>query len=687
MGLPKEPVDLWKLVDELKKPFKARNALYDNRDRIRYRRMHSQLAGLPLNNRIADTALMVHQSEVPNQEAHVRTKRLVANQPRFEVVIYDDDSETQALGQELENGVQALYAWMNRGLVPFDWRVTQFQQGKGLGIGKIVFVPGHGDTLGSYDADRIVEDDEDDSNGGDAKARNVARKNYRKARDSGRSEEDAYDKVTEDELKKELPPFRLVSPNPTHCYWFMDDDGIETIAEVGEKQLNPLLAAFDSYGLRYDETNSRLFVTPGGADVVSSGTYDEHGSTNLAAKVTFIELRTRDEIVILMEHPKINKKAKSKDDRGVVLRFDNPFGPYTTGYVLVPGDVTTEEREEDKYQPPILASLNAAQSINVLQTAQLSAALEATLAPTYVQVKGDENLPPSDEDKSPQAKEGEVPFVPGEIKRVEQPTVELERIGDRLMAEEAPYRFREALSGDATSDTSGHRLAIQVAQADLQMTPYQNSRASAIKELLMGIIYAVRRHGLTVYIPILPSTGKRSGSKGVLRVMDKPRITPEMADLNFDLTVTLGADTPTTKYAKQAALREQEEAGLIGYVSVVEEFSDNPIDEINRVYEGKMLKETMETVVPQLASMVSKAVETRFKEFLESQAPPPPDANAIQGELPFGPPPESGLAEGGGMQPASSIDISGRVPGVGMPTVPSTGEYGPVVPEQTGGMI
>ena len=648
--------------------------------------MHSQLAGLPLNNRIADTALMVHQSEVPNQEAHVRTKRLVANKPRFEVVIYDDNAETQALGQELENGVQALYAWMNRGLVPFDWRVTQFQQGKGLGIGKEVFVPGHGDTLGAYDADRIVEDDES-TDDRDAKARNTARKNYRKARDTGLSEEDAYDKVTEDELKRELPPFRLISPDPTQCYWFMDDDGIETIVEVGEKQLNPLLAVFDSYGLRYDSTNSRLYVEPGGADVVSSGTTKEHSSTDLSTKVTFFELRTRDEIVILMEHPKINKKAKSKDDRGIVLRFDNPFGPYTTGYVLVPGDVTTEEREEDKYQPPILASLNAAQAINVLQTAQLSAALEATLAPTYVQGKSEENLPPSDEDKSPQAKEGEVPFVPGEIKRVEQPSVELERIGDRLIAEEAPYRFREALSGDATSDTSGHRLAIQVAQADLQMTPYQNSRAAAIKELLMGIIYAVRRHGLTIYIPILPETGRRTGGKGKLRVMDKPRITPEMADLNFDLNVTLGADTPTTKYAKQAALREQEEAGLIGYQSVVEEFSDNPIDEINRVYEGKMLKETMETVVPQLAAMVSKAVEMRFKEFLESQQPPSLEPPPVQGELPFGPPPESGLAEGGGLQPASSIDISGRVPGVGMPTTPSTSEYGPTVPEQVGGVV
>jgi hypothetical protein len=683
--------ELWELIDELKEPFATRDTVWAARRKIRFRRMEDDLRALPLNPRVADTALMVHQSEVPNQEAHLRTKRLIANKPMFEIVLYSDDPDEQRLGQELKDGIKAGYSWLNRGKVSFDQKVTQHQQGQGLGIGKMSFIPGHGNTLGAYDVDRIVEDDEDEDKDG-AKDRNSARKAFRKSRDSmavddANRDTKAYDAVTEDALKRELPPFRLVSVDPTTCYWREDDDGIAVIAEVSEKLLNPLLATFDEYGLRLDEAKSRFFVTPSGGEVVGAGSAPT-GTT--ASKVKYTEIRTRNEIAILIEHPKVSEKAakaspKSKTDRGVVLIFDNPFAPYTTGYALVPGDVTTEDAEEDKYQPPILAALGAAQELNVLQTAQLSAALEAALSPKYVQVSEDRPVSPTDEDKSPEKKEGEIPFIPGEIKSVTSPAVELEKIGDRLIAEESPYRFREALLGDATSDTSGHRLALQVAQADLQMVPYQNARSDALKELLMGMLHAVKRHGLTVYIPTLPS-GPRKGAGGTLPVIEKAKLTPEMADLNFELLVIIGAETPTTKYAKQAALREQEEAGIVGYQTLIEESAENPEDELARVVEGKMIKETMEQIVPETVRMVVEALKRRMEEFLNPEPTPEELAQQQmeqqqQAQIPMGPSPESGLMNGGG-PPAT--DITGPTPGVGMPIVPSTSEFGPSVPEAAG---
>ena len=679
--------ELWKLVDSIKQSFSDRDEVWKNRRKVRYRRMEDDLKALPLNPRVADQALMVHQSEVPNQETHLRTKRLVANKPRFEVVIYDDEPSVQRLGQELEDGIKALYTWMNRGRVPFDWMVTQFQQGDGLGIGKAVFVPGHGDALAAYDADRIVEDDEKDTDN-DSKKRNRARSEYRSALTKTDDESKAYDKVTENVLMKELPPFRVVAVDPTVCYWWEDDDGIEVIVECSEKLLNPLIDAFSDYGVRMDESKSRLYVEPSGSDVVGAGSVPIHDRKELAAKVTYVEIRTRHEIAILIEHPKLNERLRgarprNSDERGIILTFDNPFGPYTTGYVLVPGDVSTEATEADRFQPPTLAALNSAQSLNVLMTAQLSAALESALAAPYVHVKPEDATPPSDESKSPEAKEGEVPYIPGEIKRVQEPSVELERVGDRLAGEEAPYRFREALLGDATSDTSGHRLAIQVAQADIQMVPYQNARADAIKELMMGILYAVKKHGLSIYIPTLPDT-RRKGKSGQLRVVNKARLSPDMAELDFDLVVTLGAETPTTKYAKQAAMREQEEAGIIGYESLVEESAENPEDEIQRVYEGKMLKETMEQLIPETVNMVVSAVKRRLDEFLNPPIPEEqmlPPEGGIQPELPFGMTPESGLMNAGG-PPAT--DMSGQLAGVGMPVAPSTSEYGPAIVEPAG---
>ena len=626
--------------------------------------MDNELASLPLNPLVSDGALMIQQDESPNQEVHKRVKRLVANKPRFETVSFDDKPSVQRACQEAEDGLKALYNWMNRGKTTFDWKITQFQQGDGLGIGKAIFVPGHGDVLGNYDSDEIEAATTDE---GDTYRDTLSKLPL----DDEDRKIKAYDTVTEMALMKELPPFRLVAVDPLTCYWFEDDDGIEILAEVGEKTLNPLLAAFEDEGLRYDSSKKRLYVTSEGSDVVGAGTTQQMATSDLSTRVTYVEIRTRTKIAILIEHPKIDSRVQgSSDEKGVILTFDNPFGPYTTGYVLVPADVTTEDDEADKYQPPVLASINNAHALNVLMTAQLSAAVESALAPPYVQIKEGQQVPESDEDKSPEQKEGEIPYVAGELKRAEAPSVQLERIADRLIGQAAPYAFQEALSGDATSDTSGHRLAIQVAQADLQLVPYQNARAEAIKELMMGILYAIRRHGLSIYIPTLPD-GIKDSRSGKSRVATKAKLTPEMADLNFDLIVTLGSETPVTKYAKWQALRDREEAGTAGYQTVVEQSdTENPEEEIKRVFEGKMLKATMEQTIPQLAEMVAAAVKARFDAWMNPEQP----QQEQQPELPFGAPPSTGLAAGGGAQPGIQMPL----PGVGLPPAgPSTTDFGP----------
>src|SRR3990167_3794727 len=91
---------VWKFADTIKKPFSNRDEIWPNRRRIRFRDMEKELLSLPLNPAISDRPLMVVQSELPNQEVHKRVKRLVANPPRFEVVIFDEDPEKQALGQQ-----------------------------------------------------------------------------------------------------------------------------------------------------------------------------------------------------------------------------------------------------------------------------------------------------------------------------------------------------------------------------------------------------------------------------------------------------------------------------------------------------------------------------------------------------------------------------------------------------------
>lgn len=680
---------VWKLVDELKRPFGRRDSKWEKRRKVRYRLMEDDLRGLPVNPRVSDTALMVYQDEAPNQEVHRRVKRLIANKPHFEVVIYDDNPKNRTLGQQLEDGIQALWRWMQRGKPSVDWEVTENQQGDGLGIYKVSFVPGHGDALAYYTDDIVTGDDEDENDSDldedeqeNRRRRNRARSEFRDTLsrvgdDVEGREARAYDKVTDAALSRELPPYRLTSVDPLTCYWWEDDDGIEIVAEAGERALNPLLGAFEEYGLRYDSTKQRLYTVPEGQEAIGAITYPTDSMSNLAAKVNFVEIRTRHEVYIAIEHPRLNQAKQNTEDKGVVLRFDNPFGPYTTGYVLIPGDVTTASDEADRYQPSVLAALNAAGPLNILSTAQLSAAVEAALSPPYIEVKEDQPLPPVDKGKTPEQKEGAIPVVPGRMRRVESPTVELEKIADRILQSEIPYRFQEALTGGATSDTSGHRLALQVAQADIQIVPYQNARAEAIKEVVRGIIYSIKRHGLPIFIPTLPGATRTEPG---IRSADRAKLTPEMADLDFEIIVSLGAETPITKFAKEQHLIGLEEAGIVGYESVVEQVADNPENEIIRVFEGKALKQIMENTLPQLTELVTNAVRMRLQQFIQPTQP--------EGQLPFGVNPATGLAQGGGAAPIRPEDVI-RLPGVNAPvsqTVPSrdTGVQGVLA---TGGDI
>lgn len=697
--------EVWALADTIWEPYQDRNTRYQHRRKVRYRQMGDELASLPLNPRVKETALMVYQSEVPNQEAHQRVKRLVANPVRFEVIIFDDTPEAQRRGQDLENGFKGLYKWStrNRGS-SWDVKAVQFQQGDGMGIVKITWVPGHGDVLGLYDEDDLLGNSENVDEEGISDMEKLARDGRNASREELKAAaaklrvddpdrmKKAFNTVTDNALKREQPPIKFAAVNATACAWWSDEDGVEIMVERGTRTLNPLLDALKGVGLTLSEDGSRLSVSKTGDSVVSGDTIpgDTVGSSstgrsqsglisnfNYAAndqQVAYTELRTRTEIVIMLEHPKLKDKAKDSQQggRGVVLRFDNPFGPYTTGYALMPGDETTESNPADQYQPPILAALNGAQPANVLMTARLSASLADALAPPYVKVGPEVPLSPNDEDKTVEVDEGrEVPSIPGEIKRVPGPGVDMAEIDLRIAQDAAVGAFNDELQGAAQSEATGHRLAIQVAQADLQMVPYQNARAKAIAELMMGAMYAIRRHGLVIFIPVIPE-GAREGSER--RVGEFARITPEMANLQFELIVTLGAETPVSKYAKHQALRDQEEAGFIGYQTVMEQSDvENPEAEIQRVFEGKMLKATMDASIPMLVQMVMEFIQQKLNPTVPQQQEEPID------QFTSG---EGGLEGGGGNQ----VDMSDlvRLRGVNMSEVISTPDGTPISTE-TGG--
>lgn len=700
--------DLKKLVSEVKAGFETRDTLWQARRKVRYRQMDQELLSLPLSNRAgSNQALMIMQTEEPNQEVHRRVKRLISNPIRVQTVIYDSNDDQRQLAQEIQDALSALYKWMNRGKVPAERRVVEHQQADGLGIFKLDFIPTYADDSLSYFDLEAVEIPDEEAPADEAPEQRAARHSYQKIKaslsvmtlDDGSPkylpgadlEATAYKQATDQARRKCDPPFRLSSVDPVSAFWTMDGDQIDLVIEDGKRPLSALLDSLKSRGVRLIE--NRLVVFPENTDAAGDATIpdNETPSKGTANFCDYTEIRTRKEIVLMIKHPKLVEQSGSGSSSGsrteddtIIIGYDNPFGPYSTGYVLVPGDVTGSHDPADEYQPSILGTLSVAQPLNVLRTVRLSAAIDKALASKYVKVADAQPAPQLSQarsDKTPSVKNGKpVPQIPGEVKREDSPNVDLEKSVAELMEVEAQNRFNETLSGDASSGDSGHKLAIQVSQADTQLVPYQNARAEATVEIMMCCLYAAKKLDQTIYVKELPD--RRLVMLGKADLQQPVRaITPEMFDLDFNLIVMIGSETPVTKFAKWAALEQRFKAGNLSLETLMEESDvENPEDELARIFEGQTLVALMQDAIPVVVEMLKSEVLAA----LQGQQPQGSGAPGQQ------PPPEQGGNENGGGAPgaAASTPIAqvGRVPGVGMsPAGPTTGEYGPRVNEGGGG--
>jgi hypothetical protein len=682
-------VELEKMVKAASKPFEPRNDLYENRRKVRFRQMEKELKALPLSNRAgANQALLVFQTEEPNQEVHRRVKRLVANKPRIECIIYDGDEDAKIASQEVKDALKALWKWMNRGKTPPDRISTSYQQGDGCGWLKLDFIPSFSDeTLAPYDIEYLeMEDDEFNGLGLD-EVYGKARKEYRDLRDK-KQESDigdaeastkSYSEVTDKALRRCDPPFRLSAPDPVTIVHEKDGDAIVLVIEKGKRKVSALLDAFGDNGLRL--IANRLVVNNGG-EAAGDATIPENGALHEDYKdvCDYTEIRTRHEIVILMRHPQLAKnarKAKVEDDY-VRIAFENPFGPYSTGYIPVPGDITGSHDPAHEFQPPILGTLSLAQPLNVLETARLSAAIDKALAGKYIKVDDAQpatGMNAAQTDKTPGIKDGKpIPVIPGEVRREEASNIDLDKSEQLLNGMMNSYRFNEVLAGDAQSSDSGHKLAIQVSQADTQLVPYQNARAEAIAEVLMCCLYATKKHGSAIWVKELPDNDGITMNK-TDKVAGYRALRPEMFDLDFNLVVTIGSETPVTKFAKWSALEQRFKAGTLSFETLMEQSDvENVSDEIARIFEGQTLTAVMQQAIP----VVVKMIADRALAKLTPQ--PAPGPGEVVGE--------GGNANGGGMPGAvASTPVAGigRLPGVGLsPAGPTVGEDGPRVNEGAG---
>lgn len=677
------------IVDSVWKTFDGRRTLWSDRRKVRFRKMDQDLLALPLSTRAGgQRALMVYQTEEPNQEVHRRVKRLIANKERIEVVIYATDSDTKEQAQEMKDALKALWKAMNRGKISPNRLATTYQQADGEGCFKLDLIADYADkALAPYDPDTL----EDEPQPGESPEQTAAREKYQDAKrgyedadpEDLMAPERAYHDVANAALRKCDPPFRLSAPDPTTYAYTLDGDNIDLIVEKGKRPLSALLRALGPNGVRM--VNNRLVVFPMGTDAMSGTTLPENQQLDKKYddEADYTEIRTKTEIAITIKQPVLRGAAAvagNVEGGHIKVTFENPFGPYSTGYVLVPGDISGSLDPADSMQPSILGTLNLAQKINVLTTIRLSAAIDTALAPPYIESKDAAEPPPSldqaRENKTAGTKDGEaIPIIPGKLARMASANLDLDKAEQRFMTEEALYRFNEVLAGDSTSSDSGHKLAIQVSQADTQLVPYQNSRAEAVAEVLMACMYACKKIGKPIYVKEVPDQQALLMNK-VEMVQPVRALLPEYFDMDFNLIVTIGSETPVTKFAKWSALQQRYEKGTLSFETMMEQSDvENVADEIARIFEGQTLVAVMQQAIPVVVKMIAQRAVAKIMAPAGASGAGPAGAGGLQDVVQQG-----GNENGGGMpgaQASTPVAGVGRLPGVGLsPGGPTTGEYG-----------
>ncbi len=520
--------------------------------RVRDRRMDDVLQTLraTLPARVQSLFVPV-QSQEPDDEIQTRKHLLASNEAQIEVLSRTTDAKVRKLAQELEQADEALHELLFPIAVQLD-ECDGFLA-DGLTVLAVDYL-GPGPEIGKY-ADRAALElacDGPEPEAGTPEAAYVAA-----WRETGGDHEKAYDRVTQEALVQDGLRYRVRVVDADVWDAFEDPDGVSVGMEDGMIDLHPALDALGQYGAVLSGDQIVLTGTEDAAVGRGLAPLDAHGTITFSAdgprRVRYTQIRTREEIVVIADLP------DSAEGDGIFIRTPQPFDRHT-GYVLIEGD-TKLRAGAKRRQPVTLGLLETHQRGNMLKSLAFSMGIEEATRDVYQPdtLAGAVPLDGTQEVKSQQIVDGQVtPQVPP-LKRVDTTGIDLPKLLGLVDQETARYRIHEFFAGSGSSGETGIHLArLQTAYA-LRLQPYQSKRALAHKTVLLLCHGAVAKSGETIYVPYLPS-GPRELEAGV-RVAAPRQITPEMVAAPVDVRVTIGAESPETKYAAIQMSTSQMAAG------------------------------------------------------------------------------------------------------------------------------
>ena len=323
----------------------------------------------------------------------------------------------------------------------------------------------------------------------------------RPKREKGQETED-YLREQDEHAQNMRLPFRIVQVPPDGFYYLENDTRKEVI-----------------FGAEYTEGVRE-------SQVKENGEFNNRG--------TFIAIRSRDTIYHYF--------SKEGSDEGGELIWDGPnrflggeAGPHT-GYFLYRGRYTGSPNPEQRYDPYVLVSLNAAQPIGLFMTLRAAIMVqEATYHIEHDLPRAGDGLTAAGRAINLERKAGTqgaqvrtdggapaAEFEPGAHVVYRQVVGDISEYLGQLLSEVDQYRFKDILMGEAASDASGRAIIRLQEAAGRQLAPGYRERKLRTEEILRvirGTVFGRTEYlkdaaeGQRIYIPQVVEGGGDEGDE------------------------------------------------------------------------------------------------------------------------------------------------------------------------------
>ncbi len=427
-----------KAARELRGDFNGHELMQTRRD-VRAREVEPDLEALGISPKLKE--VISWQTEEPNQEAHRYASAFSTAEPEVSVYVEGEDVAAKKKAEKLESFYGGIIPILIPDSYPFDLHLSA----DGWAVGRL----------------------------------DLKREFWTGIPQRGKKDADAFNLLVDEHRKNIGLPFEFPLVDPA-TFFYEEDQKRQRVtlgAEYGVRKISVLEKLYKEAGKKKGESKHLAPMVP------------ENSRRFRGNSVNFVVFRTPKTIF----HIRLDSLSSSSKNDDVLWSGPNLLDP-STGYILWRGRYTGFTDPERRYEPFMMASLNAAQIKNLLVTLQADFMVQA--AQVWLEHDASKGPPSVGRAITKSAKtagatkrteQGRANFEEGAHLRYREVSGDLQAILNRLEAEEERNRFNDALMGEAAASATGRAIIRMQEAAGKQLRQGLNAKKLATLELLRTI--------------------------------------------------------------------------------------------------------------------------------------------------------------------------------------------------------